>query len=138
MAEQIGRRLVDHLSGQTTKAEFQSLVGGLLTDQDRKIFGKNATNLVAQAIIYPAVFPPYPATLDTAAYGDVVDDVMAAQILSPEEEKFPDTDRVARLLEISLEQGIVEMQQDGRLYVPKDVHKKIKSILLQYDDEESS
>ncbi len=132
--EQIERKgLIDQLSAQTTKEEFELLVGGILTEGDRKMFGENAASAVAQAIIYPAAFAIYPATMDTVAYGSVIDDIMAEQMSLPEKERFPDIDRVARLLEISIEQGIVEMREDGRLYIPTQVHEKIYPILSQYD-----
>lgn len=98
------------------------------------MFGKDAAGSVAQAIIYPAVFAPEPATFDTVAFGSVIDDIMAEQMKLPEPQRFPDTDRVARLLEISLEEGIVVLVDDGRLMVPIGVHYKIMPILAQYDE----
>ncbi len=98
------------------------------------MFGENAASCVAQAIVYPAVFGPFPATFDTVAFGSVVDDVMAEQMKLPEKQRFPDTDRVARLLEISLEEGIIETQEDGRLFVPGHVHNIIFPILSKFDE----
>lgn len=127
-------KLLDKLSYNTSKQEFESLVGGVLTAQDKVMFGENAASCVAQAIIYPAAFAPFPATFDTAAFGSVVDDIMAEQMKLPEKQRFPDTDRVARLLEIAIEGEIIEMLENGRLLVPTRAYVKIRPILEKYDE----
>ena len=65
-----------------------SLWWGVLKAQDKAMFGENAASCVAQAIVYPAVFGPFPATFDTVAFGSVVDDVMAEQMKLPEKQRF--------------------------------------------------
>jgi hypothetical protein len=110
-------RLVDVINPKMTKDSFEKLVSNLVTDADRKMFGEKVNDLVVQSILYPAVFAPYPATFGTDAYAFVIDDAVAASRF----EGLIDTDRIDRLLTISLENGILEMNEDGRLVVPEGV-----------------
>lgn len=123
-------RLIDILRPNTPKGSFELLVRNIITAEDMALFGDKARDLVAQSLLYPAVFASYPSTFDTEAYAFVIDDAAVAAGY----DGLIDTDRINRLLWISLENGILEMHEDGRLGVPKGVTEIILPILKQYND----
>ena len=124
-------RLIDVLSKTTKREEFELLVGGVITDEDRRLFGPQAKDLIINAILHPAAFPPAPATFSTTAYSAVIDNVVAVGGFD-NMDRTVDPDRIDRLLTLSLENGVVEMEEDGRLSVPIEAHDILKSILMQY------
>ena len=118
---------MDRLVIWNSKAQLEADVDQIITEADRKMFGKDVRDLVVQSIIYPAAFAQHPATFDTVAYAAVIEGVTEDMGL----EKF-DPNRINRLLQISVENGVIEMVENGRLQVPEEVYKKLRPILEEY------
>lgn len=126
------RPIVEIITPQTTVAEFDSLVQGILTPEDQKLFGDKAAELVINSLLYMTSMTPYPATFDSEAFGFIVDSTLS----DPNE--YCDPERIDRLLEIAREQGIVDAQENGRLFITQEVWDKISPILDRYSEAEKS
>lgn len=127
-------KLMDKIGKKTTREEFENLVDGMVTDGDRRLFGPKAKDFIMQAILYPSVFAPAPATFASDAYAFVIDDVVSEGGYD-EMDRTVDPDRIDRLLTISLENGVVDMEESGRLSIPKEVQEVLEPILEQYEAE---
>jgi hypothetical protein len=125
------RNLVDAIDDTTTPEQFESRVAELLTDADIHLFGERAASLIAQAILYPAVFAPFPAMFDSEGFAFVIDDLVAQAGLDT-----VDPDRINVLLLIARAAGVVDVTEDGRLFVPAKVHPKIVTLLEKLPDTE--
>lgn len=126
------KKIVDALTRTTTRDEFETLVDHLVTEDDTRLFGDKARDFIIQALLYPAVFAPAPATFDSVAYAAVIDDVVADGGYA-NMDRTVDPERIARLLAISLDNGIVEMQESGRVSMRPAVQELLMNILEQYE-----
>ncbi len=122
------RSIIDFVTEQTTPAQFSDLVKQLVTTADTKLFGPSAHALIENALLYPAVFGPEPLTFDSEAYAAVIDDMVADLGLDA-----VDPDRIDRLLTISREAGIVDVDEEGRLLIPATTYHLIGLLLEKYE-----
>lgn len=124
-------KIIDLVNESTTKEEFEKLIEGLVTSRDIELFGEKAKDFIIQAILFPAVFAQ--ATFGSDAYACVVDDLFAENGYNDIDRSI-DPDRVARLLTVSLENGVVELTEvTGRLLIKPEVKEILYKILMQYE-----
>lgn len=115
----------DLLNLQTTKEQFEGVVGQLLSPKDKELFGPEAISKVTVGILYLAPYAPEPATFDENAYEFSVGFDDEGNPLKKEE--------VTRLLQIAKGTGVVKDAPDNRLMVDKDIHPILEKILSYYE-----
>jgi hypothetical protein len=118
-------QLKDLLNLQTTREQFEEVVGQLLSPKDKELFGSGAISKVTVGILYLAPYAPEPATFDREAYKFSVGSDDDGNPLREEE--------VAQLLQIAKGTGVVKDAPNNRLMVDKDIHPIIEKILSYYE-----
>lgn len=118
-------QLKDLLNLQTTRDQFEGVVGQLLSPKDKELFGPEAVSKVTVGILYLAPYAPEPTTFNENVYGFSVGTDDAGQPLKKEE--------IARLLQIAKGTGVVKDAPDNRLMVDKDIHPIIEKIFSYYE-----
>jgi hypothetical protein len=112
------------LKPETTREQFESIAGSLLSEKDKQIFGEAGLSRVLGGILYLAPFAPEPATFDEAAY-------RAVACLDDEGKPLKD-EEAARLLQIAKETGVIKDAEKGRLMVNRKIHPILENLLNQY------
>lgn len=132
---------VDTLNPDMDQDDFMSAVRAIVTDDDRKVLGKNYEEQLAEAILYPAVFAPFPATFDSVAIAGIIDDVGSSDLekntnpVLDMEFTNAKVDRTAHLINRMLELGVIEQSEKaGRFHVMPEIVAKLTPILSQFDE----
>lgn len=140
--ERQSNTFVDSLSADMTKEQFIDALRGVITDDDRKIFGPNYEDQLIQLVLYPAVFAPFPATFDSNAIAGIVDDFGAADLKKTQnptldlEHTNTIIDRTMHVASRSVELGVLELNDEGRFFIRPEVANKLKPILDKFEEEE--
>lgn len=135
-----GEPLINSLNPAMSPADFVKRVEESLTKEDEKVLGSGYKDQMVQAILYTAVFAPYPATFGTNALAGVVDDFGASDL-----EKTINSDidlehtdklinRTQHLVGRLMGFGVIEMDKEGKLFVKQEVVDKLMPILGRFEE----
>lgn len=132
---------VDTLNPDMDRDDFMSAIRTIVTDDDKKVLGENYEDQLAEAILYPAVFAPFPATFDSVAIAGIIDDVGSSDLQKNSDPvldlEFTNTkvDRTAHLINRMLELGVIEPSEiTGRFHIKPEVVEKLTPILNQFEE----
>jgi hypothetical protein len=140
MKENVGRSFVESLSSDMSKDDFMKAVKDIVVDEDRNVLGENCEEQIANAILYPAVFAPFPATFDSNAIAGIIDEVGASDLQKTQDPTLDleHTDKIINrtslLLNRSIQLGVIEPDENGRFFIKPDVAKKLGTILEKFDE----
>lgn len=132
---------VDTLNADMNQDDFMSAIRNVVTEEDKKVLGENYVDQLAEAILYPTVFAPFPATFDSVAIAGIIDDVGSSDLeknTNPVLDlEFTNTkvDRTAHLINRMTELGVIEPSElAGRFHIRPEVVAKLSPILNQFEE----
>lgn len=135
-----GTFFIDTLDPNMTKKDFMNAICHIATEDDKKNFGDDYEEQLANAVLYPAVFAPFPATFDSVAIAGIIDNVGASDLEkndNPTQDlQFTDIkiNRTAHLIGRMIELGVIEpSDMAGRYFVRQETITKLTPILNQFE-----
>lgn len=123
------QKFIDFVTPNTTYPEMLTFVSGFATEEDYKLLGEGAPKLLLEALL-SSVECPF-SQFDSESFAIVVDPQVWKKFATNKysmEGIFPEPERVARLLDFAIDQGVVSLLGRGDyLFVSPEVQAKFSN-----------